>query len=657
MRWAVLAQVALCCLGTVRCFCPAQCTCTPNSRDGGSVSSSVVCNDPDMADIPINVPVDTVKLRVEKTGVRRVPSEAFYYLPDLRYLWITYNAVSALDPGAFYNLKLLHELRLDGNQISVFPWDALREMPSLRTLDLHNNRLAALPAEAVALLPGLTYLDLSSNRLGTLPSDLMDLWPPFNGSPVRKGAGQKVILGLQDNPWICDCRLSKIIALSKMTDCPVVLMDLFVTCSGPENLAGVLLQRVELEECVKPTVMTSATQLTSPLGSNLLLRCDATGLPTPSLLWAKSDGTYPNNTVQESPVDGVRWSIMSLLGILGRDAGNYSCSAKNYAGNAQATISVAVAGGDVTTPLPPPLGTSAEPGTSGGPAVSTALPSTPLVTSASASTTINTTLVPTTAAAVTTPAPGSSPPTTAPPRLTTPLPPPPPAETKSPTPRPPKPPPGIDSRKLAADETSKKTDASRALRGLKVVEEGPDSAVLLWTAQGLARDAALTVVCSPYGDQDAKRTLETTAGSGKVLLEGLAPGLRYSVCLVGRGPTQGKDPCLDFYTLGEGGGPSLLLVASWVACAVALPLIGLLLYKIVALSCSGPPPDAEQLEKESYVGFETISMKQRGPGARASELWARRAPNDSERMMLCSRSSLDSQTTYKSESSRSEYLC
>ena len=103
---------------------------------------------------------------------------------------------------------------------------------------------------------------------------------------------------MQDNPWICDCRLSKIIALSKMTDFPVVLMDLFVTCSVPENLAGVLLQRVELEQCVKPTVMTSATQLTSPLGSNLLLRCDATGLPTPSLLWAKSDGTYPNNTGQ-----------------------------------------------------------------------------------------------------------------------------------------------------------------------------------------------------------------------------------------------------------------------------------------------------------------------------------------------------------------------
>lgn len=81
-----------------------------------------------------------------------------------------------------------------------------------------------------------------------------------------------------------------------MADTPVVLMDLFLTCSGPENLAGVLFQRAELDNCVKPSVMTSATKITSPLGSNVLLRCDATGFPTPNLYWAKSDGSAVNNT-------------------------------------------------------------------------------------------------------------------------------------------------------------------------------------------------------------------------------------------------------------------------------------------------------------------------------------------------------------------------
>lgn len=102
--------------------------------------------------------------------------------------------------------------------------------------------------------------------------------------------------GLQDNPWFCDCKISKMIEISKMTVTPVVLMDLFLTCSGPENLAGVPFQRAELDNCVKPSVMTSATKITSPLGSNVLLRCDTTGFPTPTLNWAKSDGSPVNNT-------------------------------------------------------------------------------------------------------------------------------------------------------------------------------------------------------------------------------------------------------------------------------------------------------------------------------------------------------------------------
>lgn len=156
---------------------------------------SVLCNDPDMSDIPVNVPVDTVKLRVEKTAVRRIPTEAFYYLAELRYLWITYNSVTSVDTGSFYNLKVLHELRMDGNMISLFPWESLREMPRLKTLDLHNNRITNVPVEAIPYLLNITYLDLSSNKLATLPAELMDIWPPFNGVPVSANASQKVVLG------------------------------------------------------------------------------------------------------------------------------------------------------------------------------------------------------------------------------------------------------------------------------------------------------------------------------------------------------------------------------------------------------------------------------------------------------------------------------
>lgn len=153
-----------------------------------------------MFEIPVNVPVDTVKLRIEKTVIRRIPTEAFYYLVDLKYLWVTYNCVANIDISSFYNLKQLHELRLDGNLISTFPWESLAEMPNLRTLDLHNNKVTSIPAEAGRYLRNLTYLDISSNKLTTLPSDLMDIWPPFSEVIPPKStdilATQRVILGM-----------------------------------------------------------------------------------------------------------------------------------------------------------------------------------------------------------------------------------------------------------------------------------------------------------------------------------------------------------------------------------------------------------------------------------------------------------------------------
>ncbi|KAM9849505.1 leucine-rich repeat, immunoglobulin-like domain and transmembrane domain-containing protein 3a [Aulostomus maculatus] len=639
MRQILCVHVLLCCLSMAHPFCPSQCTCVFHGRTDGTGTRSVLCNDPDMSDIPVNVPVDTIKLRIEKTAVRRISTEAFYYLVELRYLWITYNSITSVDTGSFYNLKVLHELRLDGNMISMFPWESLKEMPKLKTLDLHNNRLTTLPAEAIPYLLNITYLDLSSNKLTTLPSELMDIWPPFNGAPVSTNASQKVVLGLQDNPWFCDCKISKMIEISKMANTPVILMDLFLTCSGPENLAGVLFQRAELDNCVKPSVMTSATKITSPLGSNVLLRCDTTGYPTPSLYWAKTDGSPVNSTVQESPGDGIRWSIMSLHGISYKDAGNYSCKAKNVAGSAEATITVSIAGTISTTipPLKPNLGTGpTSQGTTFFPPTDT--PNPPFTS----------TVLP--RMPTTSPADFKKPKTTTSNDLQK-------GSLKTG-----KNSQGGNGRKLAADEKSKKSDVSKSVKDLKIVEETADSAVLLWTADGLPNDSPLTVVYSPDGEDDIKRTLETNAGSGKVLLERLSSGMRYSVCLIAKGSAVGKDPCIDFYTLDnleDSGQNQLFMIISVIACALVLPLIALLLYKILALYCKGGNTslDEEELEKESYVKFETISMKQRTLNSHPTELWARRPTHESERMLLCSRSSIDSQMTYKSDSSRSEYLC
>ncbi|KAK3536148.1 hypothetical protein QTP70_031315 [Hemibagrus guttatus] len=605
-----------------------HCGSSPSDR-------TVLCNDPDTSEIPVNVPLDTVKLRVEKTAVRQVKNEAFYYLTELRYLWLTYNSISSVDPASFYNLKVLHELRLDGNQISTFPWEALREMPVLRTLDLHNNRLTSIPVEAAAYLVNITYLDISSNKLITLPSDLLDIWSPFSRVIPTGGSSQKIILGLQDNMWYCDCRISKLIEMSKMAEVPVALMDPLVTCSSPENLAGVLFKRAELDQCVKPIVMTSATKITSSLGSNVLLRCDATGYPTPTLLWSREDGSALSNpVVQESPGEGVRWSILSLQDIVLKDTGIYRCKAKNLAGSAEASITLSLAGMDLTTPSLPFNKTV--------PAVPEAM-----ISLSTTTTTTSTTTTSTSKQSLTTLqsianklnlGPGGGIQRSPPAGNTSKM---------------------EQSKNDLKDKTHKK--GSSYIRDIEVVEETGDSAVVLWMSEGFPTELPLSVVYFPYDAEEIKEIVDTEVGNGKLLLENLFPNQMYMVCLI---PKSGKEQCVNFSTLDSvlDVEPSRwLLIVCGIACVFALPLIVLLLYKISLLYCKKSSSRKNQMDddlsKETYVKFETLAMQQRRLNGQASDLWTRRLTQESERMLLCSRSSIDSQMTYKSDNSRFEYLC
>ncbi|XP_032355715.1 leucine-rich repeat, immunoglobulin-like domain and transmembrane domain-containing protein 3b [Etheostoma spectabile] len=338
--------------------CPAACACTYGSS-GIAETRLVQCSDPGISAVPINVPADTVKLRLEKTLISRVPRAAFYNLSELRFLWLTYNSVTSIHPSSFVNLKAVRELRLDGNLLTSFPWEGLRDMPRLQTLGLHNNRLSSLPAHAALFLPNITYLDLSSNRLTILPAELLDLWFPVPGQ--QEGPEKRRVLGLHDNPWLCDCQISMVMSLSASLGSPVVLMDQLLVCRRSPGQSGVLVTQAELSRCARPSVQPAATRVISPLGSNVILRCDATGYPTPTLTWIKTSAytdccqqdiledsnQLPRNLesfMQESPRVGVRWSIISLNGLSYEDAGEYRCQARNMAGISEAPIKLKVVG-------------------------------------------------------------------------------------------------------------------------------------------------------------------------------------------------------------------------------------------------------------------------------------------------------------------------
>ncbi|XP_069601839.1 leucine-rich repeat, immunoglobulin-like domain and transmembrane domain-containing protein 3 [Ranitomeya imitator] len=649
-------------IAKLEAFCPSQCTCIFHGRSDGTGARSVLCNDPDMFDIPVNVPVDTIKLRVEKTVIRRIPTEAFYYLVDLKYLWITYNSITSIDSSSFYNLKQLHELRLDGNLISIFPWESLLEMPRLRTLDLHNNKIATISAEAARYLRNITYLDISSNKLTTLPSDLLDILPPFS-DPALKGTEQlyqRVVLGLQDNPWFCDCRISKLIELSKIVDPQVIFLDTLVVCNGPESLTGILFQKAELEQCLKPSVMTSATKITSPLGSNVLLRCDATGSPTPQLMWSRTNNSATNYTViQESPADGVRWSILSMNGISYKDAGEYRCKAKNLAGISEASITVLVVGVVTTTESPSRQGwrlgadQTINPQTEANEEIiRTSIASSSFPTEISISpteeTTVETTVMPTTTTSTTALVLEKKPP-----KIIK-------AQTKAA---------GNKKTQLfpgnkegeALKNVASDTETNSVVRNLRVITETEDRVTLTWKTMNTTNSSSLTVLYSKYGEEEMLR-LSTDPSKNKVTIDGLQPNTKYMACVCPKSAQPKKDQCIVFSTdvllknVESDTQVPALVIASSVGCVVVLPIIIFLLYKVIKLQRKPQSTSEEDLSKETYVKFETLSLRARPTNA-GGELWTRRDTAESERLLLCSRSSMDSQVTYKSEGSRPEYYC
>uniref|UniRef100_UPI00398E4BF1 leucine-rich repeat, immunoglobulin-like domain and transmembrane domain-containing protein 3a n=1 Tax=Pristiophorus japonicus TaxID=55135 RepID=UPI00398E4BF1 len=640
----------LCLLATiftkVSSFCPSQCTCIFHGRSDGTGTRSVLCNDPDMSEIPVNVPVDTVKFRVEKTVVRRLPREAFYYLVDLRYLWLTYNAINTIDPRSFYNLKELHEMRLDGNMLSTFPWDSLQELPNLRTLDLHNNRLSTIPATAAQYLRNITNIDISSNKLTTLPSDLLDIWPAYSRYQVfDKGPMQRVILGFQDNLWFCDCRISKLIELSKSEETSVILMDPLMTCSGPDNIAGVLFQRVELEQCLKPSVMTSATKITSPLGSNILLRCDSTGYPTPLLVWFRADGLPVNYTViHESPADGIRWSIISLMRISYKDAGEYRCRAKNLAGASEAAITLTVVG--IVTTAPPQRRnllkkSSTEQKNSTKVNMEQQMESLTTETLSSISTT---------------------------------------ASTKEKVAH-------VDQAKPVADEkkltkvqvegnsnkviqqvnvnkkesltvnTTRTPEQNVIIENLRVISETDQKVYVIWKVSDYKSDTALNVLYSKYGEKDVQK-INIDPNKSKISIDGLTPNTKYTACICPKGIQPKREQCVVFSTEGETNTSShqtLLIIIVSIGCVIAVGLLFTLCYVVVKVHCKRKKIGEQELIKDSYVKFETLSLRPQ-PTRRGNDLWTRRN-TESQRLLLCSRSSIDSQMTFKSDCSRSEYLC
>ncbi|KAM9305789.1 leucine-rich repeat-containing protein 3-like [Gastrophryne carolinensis] len=115
--------------------CPKSCQCFDNS--GGIV---VHCSSRNLEEIPIDLPMETVSLKLDANRIHQVPNNAFKDLTYLQELDLSRNSIEKIELSAFKGVS-------DG----------------LRLLDLSGNQIHSIPKEALANLKG--KIRLSNNPL------------------------------------------------------------------------------------------------------------------------------------------------------------------------------------------------------------------------------------------------------------------------------------------------------------------------------------------------------------------------------------------------------------------------------------------------------------------------------------------------------------
>ncbi|KAI5606724.1 leucine-rich repeat, immunoglobulin-like domain and transmembrane domain-containing protein 2 precursor [Silurus asotus] len=332
-------------------FCVTGCSCTEDNT-----GRSLLCMQSALESIPENLPGDLIKIRIEKSHLTEIPQRAFSAVGALESLWLNFNTITLINLKSLEGLWNLTELRLEGNNLRTVPWTAFQETPKLKILDLKHNRLDVLPEFALRHLPMLTYLDLSFNQLTVISADVFLNWPRYQvqNPSRREESDANAVLALHGNRWLCDCRLKGFVDFVKSVSPPIILMNSYLSCSGPKSKDGKFFHEVELRNCLKPESSTPDANVTASLGSNATLRCLVKARPDAVVRWSYSLKAIRGFTVSQSQVnDDTIVSALMIPSVRSSDHGLYKCSSSNFIGNSSVSIQLNALHSNTSLAMPP----------------------------------------------------------------------------------------------------------------------------------------------------------------------------------------------------------------------------------------------------------------------------------------------------------------
>ncbi|XP_032868436.1 leucine-rich repeat, immunoglobulin-like domain and transmembrane domain-containing protein 1 [Amblyraja radiata] len=646
------------------CLCPPQCTCTFHSSIDELKARTVLCNNPEMTLIPGNIPDDTLTLVIERTLVRQVSAHAFSSASRLECLRLAFNSISEFSGESLQGLIRLRELRLNDNALSTFPWEALSHLPRLWLLDLHSNVLSSFPSQAGSYFKNITYLDLSSNRLRTLSISDISMWlviPP-TARVILSTVHSKLIIGLHNNSWDCDCWLSELVHFVKTQQHPTsTLMDPGLKCSQPAHLSGALFSSIELSKCQSPSICAAESKVTAVPGSTVSLHCATTGVPSPTISWSRTDNMLLNGTViQEYTNRTQSRSTLSLDDISYQDSGEYLCRASNLMGTSGAMMSLLVVDSakakvpikstsgwrcprkrrnqkaarcnrkliaqymSMLTNKVSPREMPRSSYSSGGTDYFT-LHQDQLDTDTNAPEFVSLKMNPS--------------------KITS-----------------------LSENRRSVDESSNVTlrpslttpEADCLVRTVRVIGGTYHSVSLAWRSPKATNVTLFSILYTTFGERDMKR-INVGPGKTKITIDGLMPQNKYIVCVCVKGIIPRKEQCVIFSTdeVAHASGTQKLIngIVITVACVIFIPLTLIVCCGALKRRCRKflikPPEDDDQ--NNSFAPFESLAMGPR-PDTTEEDYLTNHNKDEANRL-LSPRSSYDSEEATINEAQQNEYFC